>query len=142
MLMLKLYTFQHCSYTYIKHMAIESQVCFDRWPFTNPVKPRRSTTGTVEPVSSIDKDVCSAKLLPTTVQEHPMDCVCFCHLLKIQHCCMCPSGRYNLPPPVHPPLLYTYPTPPSCPLPYTYMPLVILQQLPKVKKLLKYSSAT
>ena len=31
-----------------------------------------------------------------------MDCACFCHLLKIQHCCMCPNGRYNPPSPVHP----------------------------------------
>ena len=39
----------------------------------------------MKPVNGINKDVCDAKLLPTTVLACSVDCVCFCHLLKTQH---------------------------------------------------------
>ena len=35
-----------------------------------------------EPLNSINKDMCGAKLLPTTISVYPMDCECFCHLMK------------------------------------------------------------
>ena len=54
--------------------------------------------------------MCGARLLLTTVSTYLVDWVCFCHLIKTQYCCLCPSGRYNLPlatqlplPPTHPP---------------------------------------
>ena len=37
-----------------------------------PVKPRRCTTGPVEPVNGINKDVCGAKLQPTSVSAYPV----------------------------------------------------------------------
>ena len=50
------------------------------------------------------KDVCDAKLFPMTTLAYPIYCVCFCHLLRTQHCCLCPNGRYNLLLTAHPPL--------------------------------------
>ena len=47
--------------------------------------------------------MCDAKLLLTIVPDYPVDCVCFCNLLKTQHCCLSSNGRYNPPPTVHPP---------------------------------------
>ena len=60
--------------------------------FCQPVKPSRCTTGSVEPVNGINKDVSSARLLPTTVSTYPVDWVYFCHLLKTQHYCLCLYG--------------------------------------------------
>ena len=58
---------------------------------------------------------CGAKLLPMTVLAYPVDCICFCHLLKaITNACMCPNGQYNLPLAAHPPTPPT--TPPSYPV--------------------------
>ena len=37
-----------------------------------------------------------------TVLVYPVDCVCFCHLLKTWRYCLCPNGRYNLTPAYHP----------------------------------------
>ena len=50
----------------------------------------------MEPVNGINKDMCGAKLLSTTVSAYPVDCVRFCDLLKTQHCCLSSNGRYNL----------------------------------------------
>ena len=47
-----------------------------------------------------------------------MDCACFCRLLKIQHCCLCSTGRYNLPPAGHSP-------PPPSPPPPSHLPALI-----------------
>ena len=47
-------------------MAIDAQVCFHIWLFTDTVKPTRYTTGCVEPVNNINKDVSGARLLPIT----------------------------------------------------------------------------
>ena len=69
-------------------MAIDVQVCFHRWLFANPVKPQRYTTGSVELVNGINKYVSGARLVPTTVPTYPVDRVCFCQLLKTQHCCL------------------------------------------------------
>ena len=96
-----------------KHMAIDDHVCFHRWPFAIPIKPLRCTAGSLGPVNGINEDVSGARLLPTTVSTYPVDWVCFCHLLKTQHCCLCPSGSFNLPSAAHPP---PPPTPPAQPL--------------------------
>ena len=68
-----------------------------------PLQPRfasytytlRCTTGSVQPVNGINKDVSSARLLTTTVSTYPLDSICFCHLVKTQHCSLCPNGGYN-----------------------------------------------
>ena len=85
-----------------KHMA--------RWPsllsqmaFCWPVRPLRCTTGSVQPVNGINKDVSGTRLLPTTVSTYPVDWACSGHLL-------CPNGRYNQPLATH---LHTHPTPPT-----------------------------
>ena len=30
-------------------------------------------------------------------QPYAVNCICFCYLVKTQHCCLCPCGRYNPP---------------------------------------------
>ena len=96
------------------HMAIYGQVCFHRWPFVIPVRSTRCTTDSLGPVNDINKDMSGTRLLPTTVSTYPVDWVCFCHLLKTQHCCLCPSGRYTrlrLPTCLHhPPTSYNMPS--------------------------------
>ena len=103
-------------------MAKDSQVCFHKRLFADPVKPQRCTTETVRPLDGINKDVGGAKLLLTTISVYPVDCTCICPLLKTQHHCLCPNGRCNLlsasHPPHHPP-----PTHPTTPLPPTH-PLI------------------
>ena len=76
-----------------------------------------------ELMNTINKNMCGAKLLPTTISAYPMDCVCFCHLLKTQHCCLCSNGRYDLPPAGHSPPPPSSPLPSPCPL---HMALLIL----------------
>ena len=64
----------------------------------------------MEPMIIINKDMCGAKLLLTTVFAHPMDCAYFCDLLKTQHFCLSSNGKYNPPPTAHPtPMLPTQP---------------------------------
>ena len=47
-----------CStYRNTKHTAIDGQVLFHRWLFPDPVKLLKCTTGSVEPVSGINKDI-------------------------------------------------------------------------------------
>ena len=36
-----------------------------------------------------NKGAHGTKLLPTTILAYPVDCVCSCHLLNRQHCCLC-----------------------------------------------------
>ena len=67
-------------------MDIDGQVCFHRRPFAIPVRLLRCTTGSLGPVNGINKDVSDTRLLPMTVLTYPMNCVCFCHLLKTQQC--------------------------------------------------------
>ena len=57
----------------IKHMAIGGQVCFHRWLFANPVRPLRCTTGSVEPVNGINKNVSGDRLLPMTILTYSVD---------------------------------------------------------------------
>ena len=95
------------------YVAIAGQVCFPRWLIAVAVKPPRCTTGSVGPVNGINKDVSGARLLPKTVSTYPVDWVCFCHLLKTQHCCLCPNGRYNQPPAIHHLHHPPYPLPPA-----------------------------
>ena len=70
--------------------------------FTDSLLPtvsnHHSTTVSVGLVNGINKGVTSARLLPTTVSTCPVDYIPFCHLLKTQHCCLCPYGRLNPPP--------------------------------------------
>ena len=84
-------------------MAIDDQVCFNRWLFADPVKPRKYTTGSVGAVNGINmKDVSGARLLLKTIMTYFVDLVCFRHLPKTQHCCLCPNERYKLPLTTHP----------------------------------------
>ena len=41
--------------------------------FANPVKPQKCTTGSMEPVNGINKDVSNTRLLPMTISTYPMD---------------------------------------------------------------------
>ena len=92
---------------YTTHRAIDGQVCFYRWSFANPVKPRRSTTGSMEPLRGTNKATWCAKLLPTTVYVYQVDCGSFCTLLSTQCCCLPHCGWYCPPSASHPP--------PACP---------------------------
>ena len=57
----------------------------------------------MRPLDGINKDVGGAKLLLTTTTVYPVDCACFCPLLKTQHHCLCPKGRCNPPSASHQP---------------------------------------
>ena len=70
----------------------------------------------VIPVNGTNKDVCGAKLQPTTVSAYPVDCNCLRHLLNTHYCCLCLNGSYNPPSASHPP------PPPPTPL---YTPFVM-----------------
>ena len=86
--------------------AMDGQVCFHRRSFDDPVKPRRSTTGSIGPLMG--------KLLLMTISAYQVDCGCFCAILNTQHCCLSICGWYYppsashtpptpTPPPTHPP---------------------------------------
>ena len=87
--------------------ATDGQVCFHRWSFLGPVKPRQSTTGSMRPLMGINKAAWGAKLLLTTVSSLLVDCGCLCALLRTQHCCLpqcgwfCPTSASPLPPHLH-----------------------------------------
>ena len=81
--------------------------------FFKPVKPRRCTPRPVEPLNGINKDVCGAKLQPTTVSAYPSDHLC--HLVNTQYCCLCLSGSLNPPPAAHPPTPTPMLSPPTHP---------------------------
>ena len=92
--------------------------------YADPVKPWRCIAGLVEPVGGINKDVCGARLLPVTVSAYAANYNHFCHLIKTQHCCLCPCERYNPPPTTHPHHHLPHPLPPAhppstCPHSYT-----------------------
>ena len=61
---------------------MDGQVCFYRRSFADPVKPRWSTTGSMEPLRGTNKATCCVKLLPTIVYVYQVDCGCFCALLS------------------------------------------------------------
>ena len=100
-----------------KHITIDGQVCFYWRLIADSVKPPGLVNG-------INKDMTGVKLLPTTVVTCAVDWVHFCHLLKTQHCCLWPYGRFNPPPATHH-APSTYPTPPTL---YN-VPFMILQSL-------------
>ena len=54
-------------------MAVNDQVCFHTSLFSDPVKPPRCATVSVEPVNGINKDVNGARLLPKTISTYPVD---------------------------------------------------------------------
>ena len=119
-LILELHTLLHYPKIASVWLAIDGHVFFHSWLFADPVKPWKCTTGTVEPVSGINKDMSGAKLLLTTISTYSVNCVRFCHLMKTQHCCLCTIARHNLPLAAHPPPPPT-PSQPHPP-PYIYCP--------------------
>ena len=100
-------------YRYTTHRAIDGQVCFYRRSFADPVKPRRSTTGSMEPLRGTNKAIHAwcVKLLPTTVSAYQVDCGCFCALLRTHCCCVSPCGWCSPPSASHPPPCNARPTP-------------------------------
>ena len=117
------WTYTHALPRNTKHIAIDGQVCFHRRLIADPVKPPRSPTGYVSLVNGINKDMSGARLLQMIVSTYPVGWVSFGHLLKIQHCCLCPNGGYNQPLATHLPPPPTHPHHP--PTPYN-VPSVIL----------------
>ena len=92
------------------------QVCFHRWLFADPVKPRRYIIGPVGPLGTTSQNWWGARLLPMAVSIYPVDCVHLCHLRRAQHHCLCSNGRENppsacIPCPLHPLTPHTYMTP-------------------------------
>ena len=96
--------------TNINCMAIDSQICFHRWLFANPVKPSWCITGPVSPLESTNQNWLGTKLLPMAISIYPVVCVHPCHLLRAQHHSLWLDSREG------PPL--DYPPAPSDPLPY------------------------
>ena len=86
---------------------MDGQVCFYRWSFADPVKPRQFTTGSMESLRGTNKATCCVKLLPMTVYVYQVDCGCFCALLRTQCCFLSHCGWFCLPSASHAP-----PTPP------------------------------
>ena len=78
-------------------MAIDSQVCFYRRLFADPVKLSCCITRPLRPLGSINQNWLGAKLLPMTVLIYPVICVHPCHLLRTQHHYLCPNDRENPP---------------------------------------------
>ena len=62
--------------------AIDSQFCFHRRSFANPVKPRWFITESMGPLMGTNKAAWSVKLLLTTVSSYQVVCGSFCALLK------------------------------------------------------------
>ena len=83
--------------------AIDDQVCFHRGSFDDPVKPQRSTTGSMGPLMGTNKAAWGVKLLLVTVSAYQVDCGCFCAILNTQHCfCLLVDGITRLRLPTHP----------------------------------------
>ena len=74
-------------------MATNSQVCFHRWLFANPVKPHWCITGPVGPLESTNQNWLGANLLLMAILVYPVVCVHPSHLLGAQNHCLCPNGR-------------------------------------------------
>ena len=72
-------------------MAIDSQVCFHRWLFYNPVKPCQCITGPVGPLGSTNQNWLGAKLLPMAVSILLADCTS-----KLASCYIASHGIYFL----------------------------------------------
>ena len=117
-----------------QHMAKDGQVSFHRRLYANPVNPQRCTTESVNPLDGTNKDVSGAKLQLTTTSVYPVDCACFCPLLKTQHYCLCiyvlVEAVTHLQLPTHPATLHP-------PLIHATRDITVV-----VKKLLKTSSVS
>ena len=95
----------------INYVAIDSQVCFHRCLFANPVKLHCCITEPVRPLGSTNQNWWDAKLLLMAVSIYPVDYTHLCYLLRTQHHCLYPNvGRTHLwlahPPPPLPARLY------------------------------------
>ena len=101
--------------------AIDRQVCFHRQSFVDPVKPRRSTTGSMRPLMGTNKAAWGVKLLLTTVSSYQVDCGSFCALLKTQHYCL-PPCRWCCPPSASLPPPTLTPPPSHPPTPIYFIP--------------------
>ena len=81
----------------VLYLGIDSQVCFHRQLFANPVWPCWCITGPVGPLGSTNQNWLGAKLLPMAILIYPVVCVHLCCLLRTQHHCLWPNGREGLP---------------------------------------------
>ena len=106
---------------YTTYRAMDNQVCFYRRSFSDSVKPRRSTTGPMEPLRGTNKATWCVKLLPMIVYVYWVDCGNFCALLRTQCCCLSNCRWYCLPSASHSPPTPT-PPPSSPPTPYKLYP--------------------
>ena len=80
-------------------MAIDGQVCVYRWLFVDPANHEGAIQDLCCGASEQHYlDVCGTKLLRMSVLAYPVDCISFCYLLKTQHRCQYPKGRYNTTP--------------------------------------------
>ena len=77
-------------------MAIDSQVCFYRQLFADPVKPSWCITGPVGPLGSTNQNWLGAKLLPMAILIYHVVCVHRCCLFRAQHHCLWPNSREDL----------------------------------------------
>ena len=75
-------TFCHFPDTTTKYVAIDDQVCFHRRSFSDPVKPQRSTTGSIGPLMGTNKVAWGVKLLLMIISSYQVDCGSFSALLK------------------------------------------------------------
>ena len=114
-IMPRYYWFAHALSTNIICVAIDSQVCFHKWLFTDPVKPSWCITGPVDPLGSINQNWLGAKLLPMAVSIYPVVCVHPCRLLRAQHHYLWTDGRKD------PPSACS-PAPTNPPPPHTHSP--------------------
>ena len=73
--------------------------CVHRRSFDDPVKPQRSTTGSMGSLMGTNKAAWGVKLLLMTVSVYQVDCA----LLNTQHCCLSPCGWYSPSSASHPP---------------------------------------
>ena len=98
---------------HLSQSYIDGQLCFYRQSFADPVKPRRSTTGSMELLRGTNKATWHVKLLPTTVYIYQVDYGSFCALLRTQ-CWYCSLLASHPPPTPTPP-------PPTCSPPINFI---------------------
>ena len=70
----------YVNYTYvlsssINYLVVDSQVCFHRELFADPVKSSWCNTGLVEPLRSTNQNLCGVKLLPMSILTYAVDCI-------------------------------------------------------------------
>ena len=80
-----------------KHLRLDSQVCFFRWLFSDPLKPRGCISWTVWPLRCINKTAWGAKLILMADLAYPMSCASLGHLLMAEHCQLCLNVYFSLP---------------------------------------------